>query len=81
MSWNRGDGGLYNSGEENKNERSFNEGWQRIINLDLILAFGKSDALNVEIGGSEVQAKFSFSVTTITACRAIYKKSHLTQFW
>ena len=35
------------------NGRSFNEGWQRIMNLDLILAFGKSGALNGKIGGSE----------------------------
>ena len=34
-------GGLYNSGWGNINGRSFNEGWQRIMNLDLILAFGK----------------------------------------
>ena len=46
-------GGLYNSGGGNMNGRSFNEGWQRIINLDLILAFGKSGALNVEIGESK----------------------------
>ena len=32
---------LYNSDEENINGRSFNEGWQRIINLDFILALGK----------------------------------------
>ena len=34
-------GGLYSSGEENMNGRPFNEGWQRIMNLDLILAFGE----------------------------------------
>ena len=34
-------GGLYSSGGENMNGRSFNEGWQRIMNLNLILAFGK----------------------------------------
>ena len=33
--------GLYSSGRENMKGRSFNEGWQRIMNLDLILAFGK----------------------------------------
>ena len=32
---------LYGSGGGNMNGRSFNEGWQRIINLDLILALGK----------------------------------------
>ena len=30
---------LYSSGWENMNEMSFNESWQRIMNLDLILAF------------------------------------------
>ena len=33
--------GLYSSGERNMNGRPFNEGWQRIMNLDLILAFGE----------------------------------------
>ena len=33
--------GIYSSGRGNMNERPFNEGWQRIINLDLILAFGE----------------------------------------
>ena len=34
-------GGLYSSGGENMNGRPFNEGWQGIMNLDLILAFGE----------------------------------------
>ena len=34
-------GGLYSSGGENMNGMPFNEGWQRIMNLDLILAFGE----------------------------------------
>ena len=34
-------GGLYSSGGENMNGKSFNKGQQRIMNLDLILAFGK----------------------------------------
>ena len=34
-------GGLYSSGWGNINGRPFNESWQRIMNLDLILAFGK----------------------------------------
>ena len=33
--------GIYNSGRGNINERPFNESWKRIINLDLILAFGE----------------------------------------
>ena len=32
-------GGLYSSGERNMNGRSFNKGWQKIMNIDLILAF------------------------------------------
>ena len=35
-------GGLYSSGGENMNGMPFNEGWQRIMNLDLILAFGRN---------------------------------------
>ena len=42
---------------------------------------GKLGALNVEIGGSEEQAKFGFPVATITTCRAKFKKSYLTQLW
>ena len=34
-------GGLYSSGGENMNGRPFNEGWQRIMNLVLILASGE----------------------------------------
>ena len=34
-------GGLYSSGWGNMNRRIFNEGWQRIMNLNLILAFRK----------------------------------------
>ena len=34
-------GGLYSSGGENMNGRPFNGGWQRIMNLDLILALGE----------------------------------------
>ena len=37
--WNERNEGLYSSGGGNMNEKSFNEGWQRIMNLDLILAF------------------------------------------
>ena len=50
------------------------------MNLDLILAFGKSGALNVEIDESEEQAKFGFLVTVVTACIANFEKSYLTQF-
>ena len=34
-------GGIHSSSGENINGRPFNEGWQRIMNLDLILAFGE----------------------------------------
>ena len=34
-------GGLYSNGGENINGMSFNEGWQRIMNLNLILALGE----------------------------------------
>ena len=32
---------LYSSGGENMNETPFNESWQRIMNLDLILTLGE----------------------------------------
>ena len=40
----------------------------------------KSGALNVKINESEEQAKFGFPVTAVTAYRANFKKSYLTQF-
>ena len=39
LEWRRG--GLYSSSGGNMNGRSLNEGWQRIMNLDLILVFGE----------------------------------------
>ena len=51
------------------------------MNLDLILALGKSGALNGKIGGSEKQAKFGFLVATVIAYKANFEKSYLTQFW
>ena len=39
--WNEWEGGIYSSDGGNMNRRPFNEGWQRIMNLDLILAFGE----------------------------------------
>ena len=41
---------------------------------------GKFGALNGKIGGSEEQAKFGFPATAVTACRANFEKSYLTQF-
>ena len=34
-------GGLYSSGEGNMNGMPFNESWQKIMNLDLILVLGE----------------------------------------
>ena len=34
-------GGLYSNSGENINRMPFNEGWQRIMNLNLILALGE----------------------------------------
>ena len=42
---------------------------------------GKSGALNVKINESEEQVKFGFSVVAVTAYRANFEKSYLTQFW
>ena len=39
--WNEWEGGIYSSGGGNMNEMPFNEGWQRIMNLDNILVFGE----------------------------------------
>ena len=50
------------------------------MNLDLIQPLGKSGALNVEIDESEEQAKFGFPVAAVTAYRANFEKSYLTQF-
>ena len=36
--WNERNEVLYSSGGGNMNEKSFNEGWQRIMNLDLIFS-------------------------------------------
>ena len=74
-------GGLYSSGGENMNGRPFNEGWQRIMNLDLILAFGEIWCIKCGDWWSEEQAKFGFPVVAVIACRANFKKSYLTQFW
>ena len=41
---------------------------------------GKSSALNVEIDESEEQAKPGFLLAAVTAYRANFKKSYLTQF-
>ena len=50
------------------------------MNLDLILVFREICALNVKIDESEEQAKFGFPVTAVTAYRANFEKSYMTQF-
>ena len=40
VSWNEWERDIYSSGGGNMNGKPFNEGWQRIMNVDLILAFG-----------------------------------------
>ena len=42
---------------------------------------GKSGVLNGKISEREEQAKFGFPATAVTACRANFEKSYLTQFW
>ena len=42
---------------------------------------GESGTLNGKIGESEEQAKFGFPVAAVTANRANFEKSYLTQFW
>ena len=74
MLLNEWDGGLYGNGGENINGMPFNKGWQRIMNLGLILAWRKSGALNGKIGESEEQAKFGFPVAAVIACRANFEK-------
>ena len=39
---------------------------------------GKAGALNVEISGSDKQAKFDFPITIVTARREKFKKLYLT---
>ena len=41
---------------------------------------GKAGALNVEISGSDEQAKFDFPITIVIAHREKFKKLYLTQF-
>ena len=50
------------------------------MNLDPILDFGESWCIKCRDCGSDEQAKFGFPVAIITACRAKFKKSYLTQF-
>ena len=45
----------------------------------LFQPLGKFGALNVEIDESGEQAKLGFPVAAITACKANFEKSYLTQ--
>ena len=67
-------GSLCSSGEENMNERSFNEGWQRIMNLDFILAFEEIGCIKFRGWLKWVATKIGSPVATITAYRAKFKK-------
>ena len=54
-------GGLYNSGGENMNGRPFNEGWQRVMNLELILTFGEIWCIKCEDRWEWGASKIRFS--------------------
>ena len=69
-----GNGGLYSISGENMNGMSFNEGWQRIMNLNIILAFGKIRCIKFRDWWEWGASKFGFPVTTVIACRANFKK-------
>ena len=73
-------GGLYINGGGNMNRRSFNDGWQRIMNLDLILPFGEIWCIKYGDWWEWEQIKFGFPVTIVTTYRANFEKSYLTQF-
>ena len=72
---------LYSSGGGNMNGRPFNEGWQRIMNLDLILAFGEIWCIKCEDWWEWGASKVRFSRNSCNSCRANFEKSYLTQFW
>ena len=60
LSWNEWEWGIYSSGGGNMNGRSFNEGWQRIMNLDLILAFGEIWCIKAVFGSCKsISGKYS----------------------
>ena len=67
-------GGLYSSGGENMNRKSFNESWQRIMYLDLILVFGEIGCIKFRGWLKWVATKIGSPVATITAYRAKFKK-------
>ena len=62
LSWNGGEReSLYSSSGENMNIRLFNESWQRIMNLDLILAFGEIWCIKWKDWWEWGASKFRFS--------------------
>ena len=72
-------GGLYSSGGENMNGRPFNEGWQRIMNLDLILAFGEIWCIKCEDwwewGASKVRFSRSYCNSILSQFQKIISDS------
>ena len=74
MLWNEGNRCLYSSNGENMNGMSFNECWQRIMNLDIILAFGEIKCIKFRDWWEWGASKFGFPVAILTACRANFKK-------
>ena len=55
--------------------------FQKVLLFARLIHFlGEICALNGKIGGSKEQAKFGFPVAAVTACRANFEKSYLTQF-
>ena len=63
------------------NGRSFNEDWQKIMNLDLILAFGEIWCIKFGDWWKWGASKFGFPVAAITIYRSNFEKSYFTQFW
>ena len=72
--------GLYSSGGENMNGRPFNEGWQKIMNLVLILTLGEIWCIKWKDWWEWEASQVQFPATAVTTCRANFEKSYLTQF-
>ena len=79
--WNEWEGGIYSSSRGNMNGRSFNESWQRIMNLDLILAFGEIWCIKWKDWWEWRASKVWFSRSCYNIIyKANFEKSYLTQF-
>ena len=76
-----GRGGIYSSGGGNMNEMPLNEGWQGIMNLDLILAFGEIWRIKCgdwwEWGASKVRFSCSYCNSLYSQLRKIISDSIL----